>query len=113
MENLLRTKVSGMVVCRQRMRLNPLAAGLFQPLDADLPCDGVKGVPFDLDLIDMTEPASHAYRGMVPYRLTDEEKGKYWGKAARKFVKVAVHEIGQSQRGPYLRGEILSLGDKP
>ena len=70
------------------------------------------GESFDLDLIDMTEPAAHAYRGMVPYRLTDEEKGKYWGKAARKFVKVAVHEIGQSQRGPYLRGEILSLGDK-
>jgi hypothetical protein len=71
------------------------------------------GESFDLDLIDMTEPASHAYRRMVPYRLTDEEKGKYWGKAARKFVKVAVHEIGQSPRGPYLRGEILSLGDKP
>jgi len=53
------------------------------------------------------------YRGMVPYRLTEEEKGKFWGKSARKFVKVAVHEIGQSQRGPYLRGEILSLGDKP
>ena len=37
------------------------------------------GESFDLDLIDMTEPASHAYRGMVPYRLTDEEKGQVLG----------------------------------
>jgi hypothetical protein len=49
---------------------------------------------------------------MVPYRLSAEEKEKYWGKSARKFLKVAVHEIQQTQRGPVLRGEILSLGDK-
>jgi hypothetical protein len=35
------------------------------------------GESFDLDLIDMSEPAQHAYRGMVPYRLSPEEKDKY------------------------------------
>ena len=71
------------------------------------------GESFDLDLIDMSEPPQHAYRGMVPYRLSPDEKDKYWGKAARKFVTVAVHEIMHTQRGPVLRGEILALSDKP
>ena len=70
------------------------------------------GESFDLDLIDMSEPPQHAYRGMVPYRLTPDEKEKYWGKSARKFLKVAVHEIQHTQRGPVLRGEILSMSDK-
>ena len=68
---------------------------------------------FDLDLIDMSEPAQHAYRGMVPYRLTPDEKDKYWGKSARKYLKVAVHEILHTQRGPALRGEILAMVEKP
>jgi hypothetical protein len=70
------------------------------------------GESFDLDLIDMSDPPQHAYRGMLPYRLSPDEKDKFWGKSARKFVKVAVHEIMHTQRGPVLRGEILSLGDK-
>ena len=71
------------------------------------------GESFELDLIDMSEPAQHAYRGMVPYRLSPDEKDKFWGKAARKYVKLAVHEIQTTPRGPVLRGEILSLTDKP
>jgi len=70
------------------------------------------GESFDLDLIDMSEPPQHAYRGMLPYRLTPDEKEKYWGKAVRKFLKVAVHEIQNTPRGPVLRGEILALSDK-
>ena len=71
------------------------------------------GESFDLDLIDMSEPPQHAYWAMVPYRLTADEKEKYWGKCARKFVKVGVHEIQQTQRGPVLRGEILAMVEKP
>lgn len=71
------------------------------------------GESFDLDLIDMSEPAQHAYRGILPLRLSEEDRTKYWGKCARKFVKVAVHEIMHTQRGPVVRGEILALGDKP
>ena len=71
------------------------------------------GESFDLDLIDMSEPAQHAYRGILPYRLSADEKEKYWGKCSRKFLKVAVHEIIHTQRGPVLRGEVLALSDKP
>jgi hypothetical protein len=71
------------------------------------------GESFDLDLIDMSDPPQHAYRGMVPYRLTADEKDKYWGKCARKFLIVAVHEIIHTPRGPALKGEIVKLTDKP
>lgn len=69
------------------------------------------GESFDLDLIDMSEPPEQAYRGMVPYRLSPEEREKYWGKCVRKFLKVGVHEILHTQRGPVLRGQILGLSD--
>ena len=71
------------------------------------------GESFDLDLIDMSEPPQHAYRGMLPYRLSQDEKEKYWGKCARKQLKIAVHEILHTPRGPVLRGEILAIVDKP
>src|SRR5664279_4498746 len=35
------------------------------------------GESFDLDLIDMSLPAEHAYRGILPYRLSPDEKDKY------------------------------------
>ena len=44
---------------------------------------------FDLDLIDMSIPAEHAYRGTLPYRLSPEEKDKYWGKVERKNGRLA------------------------
>ena len=71
------------------------------------------GESFDLDLLDMSTPAEHAYRGVIPYRLNDEEKSKYWGKVGRKFVQVAVHEIQATKRGPVLRGQILGVSDTP
>jgi hypothetical protein len=67
------------------------------------------GESFDFDLIDMSEPPEHAYRGVLPYRLSEEEKQKYWGKCVRKFLKVAVYEIMSTLRGPVLRGEILGI----
>lgn len=67
---------------------------------------------FDLDLIDMSLPAKHAYRGVLPYRLSPDEKEKFWGKVDRKFLEVAVHEIQQTQRGPVLRGAILGVKEK-
>lgn len=70
------------------------------------------GESFDLDLIDMSIPAEHAYRGVLPYRLTEDEKNKYWGKLERKNVQVAVHEIQHTQRGPVLRGAIVSVNEK-
>jgi hypothetical protein len=70
------------------------------------------GESFDLDLIDMSLPAEHAYRGTLPYRLSPEEKDKYWGKIERKNIQVAVHEIQTTQRGPVLRGVILSVNEK-
>jgi hypothetical protein len=70
------------------------------------------GEAFDLDLINMSTPAEHAYRGTLPYRLSPEEKEKYWGKVERKFIEVAMHEIQTTQRGPVLRGHILGVKDK-
>ena len=70
------------------------------------------GESFDLDLIDMSTPAEHAYRGVLPYRLTPEEKEKYWGKVERKSIQVAVHEIQTTQRGPVLRGAIVTVNEK-
>ncbi len=70
------------------------------------------GESFDLDLIDMSMPAEHAYRGVLPYRLAPEEKDKYWGKVERKSIQVAVHEIQTTQRGPVLRGAIIAVNEK-
>lgn len=70
------------------------------------------GESFDLDLIDMSVPAEHAYRGTLPYRLSPEEKDKYWGKVERKNIQVAVHEIQTTQRGPVLRGVIIAVSEK-
>ena len=70
------------------------------------------GESFDLDLIDMSMPAEHAYRGVLPYRLTPEEKEKFWGKVERKNIQVAIHEIQSTQRGPVLRGQIIAIGEK-
>ena len=70
------------------------------------------GESFDFDLIDMSIPAEHAYRGTLPYRLSPEEKEKYWGKLERKNIQVAVHEIQTTQRGPVLRGNIISVNEK-
>jgi hypothetical protein len=70
------------------------------------------GESFDIDLIDMSHPAEHAYRGTLPYRLTPEEKDKHWGKIERKNVDVAVHEIQHTQRGPVLRGTLVAVKDK-
>jgi hypothetical protein len=70
------------------------------------------GESFDLDLIDMSLPADHAYRGTLPYRLSPDEKEKYWGKIERKNIQVAVHEIQTTQRGPVLRGTIISVNEK-
>ena len=70
------------------------------------------GESFDLDLIDMSTPAEHAYRGTLPYRLTAEEKEKYWGKIERKHIDVAVHEIQHTPRGPVLRGAIVKMHEK-
>jgi hypothetical protein len=70
------------------------------------------GESFDLDLIDMSLPAEHAYRGTLPYRLSPEEKDKFWGKVERKNIQVAVHEIQTTQRGPVLRGAIISVSEK-
>jgi hypothetical protein len=70
------------------------------------------GESFDLDLIDMSLPAEHAYRGTLPYRLSAEEKEKYWGKIERKNIQVAIHEIQTTQRGPVLRGVIISVNEK-
>ena len=71
------------------------------------------GESFDLDLIDISEPPQHAYRGILIYRLPPNEKDKFCGEESRQFVKVVVHEIQSTPRGPVLRGEILSLTDKP
>jgi len=67
------------------------------------------GEAFDLDLIDMTTPSEHAYRGMLPYRLTPDEKLRFWDKVDRQSIIVSVHEIVTTQRGPVLRGKILGV----
>ena len=70
------------------------------------------GESFDLDLIDMSVPADHAYRGVLPYRLSPDEKNKFWGKIERKSIQVAIHEIQHTPRGPVLRGAIIAVNDK-
>lgn len=52
------------------------------------------GESFDLDLIDMSLPAENAYRGVLPYRLSPEEKDKYWGKVERKNIQTAGTTLG-------------------
>ena len=39
------------------------------------------GESFDLDLIDMSLPAEHAYRGVLPYRLSPGGKGEVLGQS--------------------------------
>ena len=75
------------------------------------PAKGEKpsGESFVVDLIDMSEPAEHSYRGMLPYRLTPEEKTKYWGKLERREVNIGVHSILATPRGPVLKGAIVSV----
>jgi hypothetical protein len=68
------------------------------------------GESWDFDLLDMSLPAEDSYRGVLPYRLTLEEKEKYWGKCVRKEVLVAVHEIIVTARGPVIRGRIVGTG---
>ena len=70
------------------------------------------GESFDLDLIGMSLPAEHAYRAVRPYRLSVDEKEKFWGKVERKNIQVAIHEIQHTQRGPVLRGVIISDNEK-
>ena len=52
------------------------------------------GESFDHDFIDMGLPAENAYRGVLPYRLSPEEKDKYWGKVERKNIQTAGTTLG-------------------
>ena len=48
----------------------------------------------------------------MPYRLSPDEKDKFWGKVERKNIQVAIHEISHTQRGPVLRGVIIAVSEK-
>ena len=74
--------------------------------------DRPAGESFNLLLLDMSKPSKHALRDMYQYRLTDEEKPPYWGKLDGKVIEVGVNEINNGDRGPVLRGAIVSVADK-
>lgn len=68
---------------------------------------------FGLLLTDHTVPAKYALEELYEYRLTEDERVKYWGKIEKKNLKIAVTAIAVvDNRKPLLRGEILSVAEK-
>lgn len=68
------------------------------------------GEAFGLLVLDNTMPAKHALRDMYQYRLSEEERAKYWGKVERKTLTLAVTSIVQGGTNkPVLRGEVLEV----
>ena len=70
------------------------------------------GESFSLLVLDMSKPSKHALRAMYQYRMTEEEKAQYWGKLDGKMIELGVNEILNGDKGPVLRGAIVSVGDK-
>lgn len=62
---------------------------------------------WELLLLDMSEPAEDSLADLFHYRLTEEEKAKWWGKALRKCLVVGVHRIYNGQSAPFMRGRII------
>jgi hypothetical protein len=78
------------------------------PAKADRPA----GESFNLLLLDMSKPSKHALRDMYHYRLTDEERAQYWGTLDGKLIEVGVNDISNGDKGPVLRGSIVSVSEK-
>ena len=70
------------------------------------------GESFNLLLLDMTKPSQHALRALYQYRMTDEEKAKYWGKLEGKFIEIGINEIYNGEKTPVLRGQIVTVPEK-
>lgn len=71
------------------------------------------GETFNILLMDRTSPLKYALRTMHEYRLTEEEKEKYWGNLADKTVEIGVTELANGNRKAVLRGEIMSISREP
>jgi hypothetical protein len=54
---------------------------------------------FSLLIIDMSEPANHRMEELLHYKLTDEEKSKYWGKAAGQTLQISTKRIAHTKAG--------------
>lgn len=74
--------------------------------------DRPSGESFSLLLFDMTKPSQYALRAIYQYRMTDEEKTKYWGKLEGKTIEVGINEIIVGDKAPVLRGVIASVPEK-
>lgn len=74
--------------------------------------DRPSGESYNLLLLDMSKPSQHALRAMYHYRLSDEEKTKYWGTLDGKCVEIGVNEIMNGDKSPVLRGVIVSVSDR-
>jgi hypothetical protein len=70
------------------------------------------GESYNLLLLDMSKPSKHALRAMYQYRMSEEEKGQYWGKLDGKIIEVGVNEIVNGDKSPVLRGSIVSVTEK-
>ena len=82
-----------------------------QELHNKWPARGDKpgGETFNLLLMDMTQPLKYALRTMHEYRLTEEEKERYWGDLQDKSVEIGVTELTNGNRKAVLRGQIISV----
>jgi len=74
--------------------------------------DRPAGESFSLLLLDMSQPSKHALRGMYQYRMTDDERKEHWGKLDGKLIDVGVNDILNGDKGPVLRGSIVTVSDK-
>ena len=74
--------------------------------------DRPAGESHSLLLLDMSQPSKHALRDMYHYRLNDEERAQYWGKLDGKIIEVGINEIAGGDKGPVLRGTIVSVAEK-
>lgn len=64
---------------------------------------------WELLLLDMTEPAEDAMADLFHYKLSEEEKNKWWGKTMRKMLTVGVHKIFNGKAAPFVTGRIIGL----
>lgn len=64
---------------------------------------------FELVCLDMSQPNQHRMEEMLFVRLSDEQRQKFWGKAAGKDIQFACKKIIHNPKTgkASLRGEII------
>lgn len=69
------------------------------------------GESFDLLLLDTSEPRRYALETFYHYRLTPDEKEKFWGKVEGKSVEIGITRIFSGEGRAVFMGEIIAVLD--